>query len=331
MNRSTNPVPSVVGVCAFALLAALPAHAEESEAAADLVVGPPRVAQVSGVVARSREIRLSPTAVKSTTTFFAEAPADVATLVTVALPRLDAANADTDGLVRAKTTAPDFVGVTLTVDGAAVTPAADVRASLLGLDVTDRLKADGVPLNPWIVPKIDETLGKLAADKRTFYTAHGLAQWFEGGLGGFGWDATTTLHWMQTFPKGKPIAVAVDYAPYVGFGLVTTATVDRWASRPGCLDKADEAALRKALAARSNGTSGGATALGQRRLRLAMPADPIGSFRLVVDKPKAETLVVACFPRPRQTPTPTSVVFEAKDLTPTGDLDVVLVDLPATK
>lgn len=331
MSRFPSPLGRAAVLLA-ALLGAAPATAEE-ELLPDVAVAPPRVAPITAIAIKSREIRLSPTLQRTTTTFVNDTAAEVATLVAMSLPRLDAATAGLDGLVRGAPGAADFIGVRVAVDGKPVEPRADVRASVLGLDVTDRLKADGVPLDPWTTPRIDEILAKLPADKRPFYVAHGLAQWFEGGPGAFGWDVATTLHWIQAFPPGKPVTVVEDHAPLVGTGLVTLATVDRWAAHPGCLDKASEAALRKALAAgRPAGADPGtSTALMQRRVRLALGPDTVGAFRLVVEKPKPETLVIACWPAEPKKPTAEAVVVEASNFTATADLDVVFVDPPAQK
>ena len=89
MTTIASRIPIAAAVAAL-LAAALPASAQD-EASADVGVAPPRVPALTAVAVRAREIRLSLTATRITTTFLIDGPAGVTTLVAVALPRLEAA------------------------------------------------------------------------------------------------------------------------------------------------------------------------------------------------------------------------------------------------
>lgn len=256
-------------------------------------------------------------------------------LVTVPLPHLDATTENLDELIDRKTNSADFIGVSIDVDGRSVTPAVDVRASTLGLDVTDRLKADGISPNPWLDPATETKLEKLPPEKRATYAALGLAQWDEGKVAFFGWDVATTLHWIQEFPAGKTTRITVRHRPLFTRELITDVGIDRLAKTERCLDKPTEAALRAAFAAnRPPGSAPGAgSALMARRVAVPLGAkagEAIESFRLTVERPTPRTIVVVCG-ADRMKHEPDGLVWEAKALVPEGDLSVLFIEPPKVK
>ena len=318
-------------VLAGFVAAAAPALAEGSDpplAAGGLLIGPN-----AGITVVSQDLRLSEKTIEATWELVNASDADLTTLVAFPLPNLTPVDAD---LFEGRGGDPvDFLGSTIEVDGKKVAPSVEQHASVLGLDVTARLAADGVALNPYSSPKAREALARLSPDKRAFYTDRGMALWLEGAPTGLSWTVSTTFHWMQSFPKGRTVRIVHRYRPIVGRELLTEATLDRWATPGGgrdapCLDKAGGEALKKALAAAKR--PDGSTALMQRRIayRLAPPdgpTGPIGRFRVSVEKPKPTTLAAVCLDGAAGRSGPTGIVFEATDFVPKSDLSVMLVDL----
>jgi hypothetical protein len=327
---AASRIASMVVLAALAAAPA-PALAEGSDpplAAGGLLVGPN-----AGLTVAAQDLRVSEKAIEATWDFVNASDRDLTTLVAFPLPTLTPIDAD---LFEGRGGDPvDFLASTIEVDGKKITPTVEQHASVLGLDVTARLAADGVALNPYTGPKAREALAALAPDKRGFYADRGMAVWLEGAPTGLAWTVSTTFHWMQSFPKGKTVRIVHRYRPMVGRELVTEATLDRWAT-PGagrdapCLDKAGGEALRKALAAAKR--PDGSTALMQRRIayRLAPPdgpAGPIGHFRVTVEKPKPTTLAAVCLDGATAKAGPTGLVFEATNFVPKSDLSVMLVEL----
>ncbi|WP_165498247.1 DUF4424 family protein [Siculibacillus lacustris] len=298
----------------------------------ELVAGGLVLPANAGVAVKSEDLHISEKAIDIAYEFLNAGDKDVTTLVAFPLPVLSPADSE---IFEARDGGDpvDFLGFTVDVDGRRIKPQAEQRASVLGLDVTDRLVADGVALNPYVGARAREALAKLPAAKQGFYAERGLAVWLEGAPTGLAWTVSTTFHWMQTFPAGKAVRIVHHYRPIVGRDLLTEATLDRLAGgRAGvCLDKTGEAALRKALVA-GRKAGGGSTALMQRRVGFALGAGagwggPIGNFRLTIDKPRADTLVATCFAGAPPKIGPTSLVWEAKDFTPKDDLSILFVDL----
>ena len=321
------------GLLAVVLAAPLagPAAAEENDGLADAVVSPLRFAADSGLVVAEARVALSLGRQERSWVIAAPGPSAVTTLFALALPRLDAATASLDGLVRRP--GADFLGLALAIDGRPLAATIDSRASRLGVDLTERLKADGVPVDPWTTANVEKALAAVAPERRPFYAERGLVVWDGDAVGRFGWDVDTTLSWTATVPAGGRVTVTEAHVPTVGTALLSAVGLERLLARPDCRpDAATAAALKKALAPAKGAAT--TTASMSRRLRVALadpgrPAVPLGRLAVTLETPTATTLVVACGPLAGRRTGPTTVVFEATAITPTADLDLLLID-PAT-
>ncbi len=145
---------------------------------------------------------------------------DEKTLVAFPMP-------DIDGNPFVPTAIPDdtsenFLDFTVAVDGKIVEPKVDMRASVVGIDVTDELKSHGIPLFPFgdaayaatdALPddvKLDMARrGILVLDE--FDQGQGMEKHYRPY-----WTLRTTYWWEMTFPAGKEVIVQHRYKPSVG-------------------------------------------------------------------------------------------------------------------
>lgn len=288
----------------------------------------------SGVAMVSEDLKIAVGGIEIAYVFRNGGDAPVTTLVAFPLPLLPAGAPDIADALPQEDDPLNFVGFTVAVDGKPVTPAVDQRASVLGVDITDRLKADGVPLNPFVRQEARAALAGLPKDKRAFYERNGLAVWSGDDPLSVQWDVATSFYWQQTFPAGKPVAVAHRYMPVSGSGLMTAgdlAAPERVADlrQAFCLTDQDLERLRGWVApAKSGQVAQLQRATVQYVLRTgANWAGPIGQFRLTVVKPAPDALMAFCVPA-GLTRSADGTVFEAKDFVPQSDLAILFVSAP---
>jgi Domain of unknown function (DUF4424) len=236
----------------------------------------------------------------------------------------------------------NFLGFEVKVDGKDVKPELQQHAFALGIDITDLLKQNHVPVNPVAQPVFAalEALPEATAN-----------EWIDRGLmfidsydDGAGWkDVRTplwslksTYWWQSSFPAGKEVKVWHSYKPSVGgTSGVSFFTDGHFDDESGtysdykkryCMDQAFEKAILKAAKENKDGypmlmeqrieyvlTTGGNWALGT-----------IGDFKLTVDKGKKENLISFCGQNVKKTG-PTTFEITAKDYYPEQDLDILIM------
>ncbi|MFS8036536.1 DUF4424 family protein [Xanthobacter sp. AM11] len=321
---------------AAALLAGLacgaaPARANDSTAV--LGAGGLQLTVNSGIAMKSEDLKISVGAVEITYLFENGGDAPVTTLVAFPLPVLRAGDPDIADALPRENDPLNFVGFTVSVDGKPVTPQVEQRASILGVDITDRLKADAIPLNPYVRQQARAALARLPKEKREFYVRNGLAVWSGDEPLSVQWDVATTFFWQQTFPAKSVVKVQHRYVPVSGSGLLSAAQL----AAPGamealgrryCLDAAAAERIRAGLAAPRAGAEGRRmkTSTLEYVLRTgANWAGPIGRFRLTIEKPAADAVPALCAPGRLVPASPTALVFEATDFTPVADLDILFL------
>ncbi len=324
---------------ALAFGAASGAFANDSTA--QLGVGGLVLTQNAGIAMQSEDLRISVKSIDIDYVFQNDGDADVTTIVAFPLPRLSGNDEDFGVELPRENDPIDFIGFKIEVDGKQITPQVEQRASVLGLDITDRLKADGVPINPFTHASSRAALAKLPKEKRDFYIQHGLAVWSEGQPTSVQWDVTTTFYWMQTFPSRKPIKVHHSYHPVIGGAHLSdadlnTATTMARLSRTYCLDKSGEAGMRKAFATlNQKGPADGTPLLNETRVDYVLStganwSGPIARFKLTIDKPSPDAVMSLCFPGKFQKISPTGFSFESNDFEPKQDLSILFVNAGLT-
>jgi hypothetical protein len=183
----------------------------------------------------------------------------------------------------------NFLGFSTRVDGAQVRTEIEQKAMARGVDRADWLRRNDIPLAPH---RAVDAIGSLPEGLRAEAVRLGLAD--ENLYPA--WTLKTAYHWVQTFPAGRPVVIEHRYAPSVG-ATAGTQLGSSWGSetqRRYCVGADIQRTLR-----RSTGANDGSPPYSERWLDYILVTganwkDPIGEFRLVVDKGSPRNLVSFC-------------------------------------
>ncbi|MDO5705877.1 MAG: DUF4424 family protein [Paracoccus sp. (in: a-proteobacteria)] len=198
-----------------AALTTAPAWANDSEAglsAGGLVL---ELRQNDRIEMQSEVLRISPDRVQVDYVFLNHGSDDQTITVAFPLPDLSISPELPVGYYQGWQEDKDSLEFHITVDGRPVTPQAQRRAVLAGRDVTDRVTAAGLPLNPMLAAAM--------ADNGVLLTPHQRALMPDGQPD---WALETVYHWQQTFPAGHPLRVSHDYRPISGGAIIVPGQID---------------------------------------------------------------------------------------------------------
>lgn len=317
-------------------LSVVPALANDSTA--ELGTGGLILARTDAIAMQKENLFISEDEVRVDYVFRNQTNADVETVIAFPLPEIDG----NPNSMPAIPNDPDanFLGFTATIDGRPVTATLEQRAFATGIDITQDLVAQGVPL----YPNGDATLKAL--EKIPERTA---ADWIDRGIividefdDGSGWKKVrspywrlqSTYWWRSRFPANTDVAVSHRYRPSVGGSVGLNFLVD---GKPGgeifaaykakyCIDSSFEKAVIKAGA---TGTEA-QPALYESRISYVLTTGgnwangTIGEFKLTIDKGDPAALVSFCGSGVKKTG-PTTFEMSAKDFDPQRDIDILLL------
>jgi Domain of unknown function (DUF4424) len=218
----------------------------------------------------------------------------------------------------------NYMKFAVTVNGRPVGTRLREIATLAGKDVTQRLKAAGLP--PLFENKGQEAVRRVPRSVKDALIADGFFDKPTGDPPVYtaNWKYQVLFEWEQSFPPG-PTRVDIRYRPIIGDGqdygdfYEGPAAVER-----NCVDDVFRAALKRGR---------GASKLGDRLtlgyvLKTARYWNgPIGKFRLVVDKEKPDHLVAFC-PLQAKKISPTQFEWTATNFVPDRDVEVVFFTTP---
>ena len=226
------------------------------------------------------------------------------------------------------------------VDGRPVATQVEYRALWQDVDHSDLLNRLGVPImyaEGGDIAPIERALSALPAAERERLLALGLVEPLDENGDGRTltplWTVREIWHWEQVFPAGRDLRIEHSYRPgaggTIGTGLAPGAVdedVNRGMIERYCIDEnfmaAFERVVRRSpdrLIAEHNVSYILTTGAGWR--------SPIGEFRLVVDKGRAENLVSFCEEGVRRIG-PTRFEVRRRNWRPTRDLHVVILQPP---
>jgi hypothetical protein len=324
----------VAGVLAMAGLAA--AHANDSTA--ELRAGGLHLIRSDVIDMVSEDLFLSTREVRVKYVYRNTSSADVTTRVAFPLPDIgwEFGEAPVDLPNRSS---PNFVDFRTSVDGKDVPLDIEMRAVLeSGIDVTDRVKAAGLPFlvtnfEAWDAAQTSFplALAKQLRDEGVIWLDldpdTGAISYLRPA-----WTLKTTFHRMQTFPAGRDVVVEHVYKPVVG-GSVGASYIyadegERAAIKADyCIDDAFDAALDRMK--RSTGDDQMITerTLGYVLTTGANWAKPIGTFRLTIEKDSPEQLLTVCADGIKKTG-PTSFELLRKDFSPEQDIAMMMLQRP---
>ena len=232
---------------------------------------------------------------------------------------------------------PNFVDFRTSVDGKDVPLDIEMRAVLdSGLDVTDRVKAAGLPFHVTSFEAWDAAhtslplaLAKQLRDEGVIWLDLDPATEEIAYLRP-AWTLKTTFHRMQTFPAGRDVVVEHVYKPVVG-GSVGASYIyadegERAVIKADyCIDAELDAALD-----RMKRRAGDDQLISERTLGYVLTtganwAKPIGSFRLTIEKDAPDQLITLCAEGLKKT-SPTRFEMTRTDFTPQDDIRIMMLE-----
>lgn len=315
-----------------ALVLAAPAAANDS--VASMGAGGLVLQRTAGIEMRSEDLYVSAREIRVRYRFFNRTAQDIATLVAFPMP-------DLQGGIESDVALEDPLRMpfTTTVNGHSVATNVEQKAVLNGVDHTGLLRGLGVPLSPrgdatlqalsaLPQPQVDMLIemGLVEFQPSTPPNANGadyLVQFVPL------WTLKTTHYWTQVFPAGRELDVRHQYTPAVGgssgsaFGDpgLTNSDYANEESTRYCADDAFHAGARRM---RARGLYLTETWVDYILTTGANWAEPIGDFRLVVDKGASRNLVSFCGEGVRKIG-PTQFEIRRRNYTPTRDLSVLIL------
>ena len=174
----------------------------------------------------------------------------------------------------------------------------------------------------------DALVGKLRAlppAARRELERHGLVDWRVDGEGEafpeWHWELEVLYYWEQVFPPDRDVVIIHEYTPIAGKFLYSEG--EPWVRKTFCTDDAFRAAARRLR------TKGAALVGTDVEFILTTGnnwAEPIGNFRLVIDKKRPDALVSLCWKGRLRKTSPTRFEFSARDFSPREDLRVMFLE-----
>lgn len=329
-----------MGLLFFAALAVAAARsALANDSAVELSVGGMTFTQSSDVSMEEEVLTITPENVTVLYRFLNQTQAPVTLTVGFPLPELDLA--DQDILYAIPGSDPvNFVDFKTKVDGKSIRFDVIQRARLGAKDVTAAIRDAGLPIlltgadaQPHISALAPEVRERLLNDGLLIPVGSN-----EKGeqLYGPGWLVTTSFTRKQVFPPGQAVTVEHRYKTSLGASQDTilrkalrnsdgmAQTLEQY-RKDYCLPEDFFGGLDKLAGA----DPANSAKLQERRIAYVLKtganwSGPIKSFRLVVDKGRADRLVSFCFDNVKKI-SPTVFAASLENFVPTQDLKILLV------
>ncbi len=322
--------------CSFA--GATPCRANDT--AAELSVGGLVFTRSPDVAMESEELTITPEVITIKYLFRNQSASPVTLRVAFPLPDIDLTEAE--NYVFPVGDPNNFVGFETKIDGKPIEMSMTQRAMLGGKDVTASLRAMGVPLLP--IGAKQKRLPDLPPATRQRLIDDGLL--IQSGsddrdrpIYDAGWTVKMSAVRQQTFPPNRLVAVEHRYRTSLGVSNDTVLRkalrqnkamekeVDRY-RRQFCVSDSFLASLDKL----AGSTEANTAKLTEWRISYVLKtganwAGPIKSFRLIVDKGKANRIVSFCAPNIKEI-SPTQSDSTATNFTPDKDLKILIVGRP---
>ena len=266
----------------------------------------------AGIAMKSEDLYISPDAVRVKYEFLNTTARDEKIIVAFPMPDITTEGVDDNIAIPDIQQPENFLDFKTMVEGQPVVAHVEQRVFKKGVEYTALLKKLGIPLMP-LLQDTDAKLDKLsAADKQTLIKAELVSDdEYDVGKGmehhlGAAWTLKTTYWWEQTFPAGKILHVEHDYKPPAW--AAPRAPSWRWSDAKTNEEfKPYVAKYWRRRRPRRGGEEreGGRSVRSTRPItnmahrlhpedRLELGSEPIGDFRLVLDKGAATNLLSVC-------------------------------------
>ncbi len=234
----------------------------------------------------------------------------------------------------------NIFGFSVEIDGNAVEPQLEMRASAASLDVTEDLIAAGIPINH-LVSGIEDQLAALNDDTKADWIARGILHhdFFEDGDTRVDtywplWSLRATYWWWSTFPANERMRVSHRYKPSVG-GTAGVSFLEM-DGRPGGYDLAGyqrrycmEPSFLRALENATKQSGQDYPPFSEAWISYVLTtggnwAGSIGRFTLTIDKGETENFVSFCGEGVEKIG-PTTFRMVKEDFYPERDLDILIM------
>ena len=317
---------------ALAALAAacLATPGSANDSVASMGTGGLVLGRTDGIVMRSEDLFVSAREIRVRYRFFNRTDRDIATIVAFPLPDIVGGSEGDVAL-----SDPGQLAFTTTVAGRRVATNVEQKAMLGDVDRTGLLRGLGVPLSPYD-PATPGALAALPRQQIDMLVEMGLIEdrtWTQAGTAHVEfkalWTLRTTHYWTQVFPAGRELGVDHRYVPAIG-GSAGSAFGDpelmetEWFNETATTYCADEAFAAAAARKRARGEYLTETWIDYVLTTGANWAEPIGEFRLVVDKGSPRNLVSFCGEGVRRI-SPTRFEMRRTNFVPDTDLRVLIL------
>lgn len=280
------------------------------------------------ITMESEDLYVSPREVRVSYVFRNQAGEDRTHLVAFPMPQIDPQDYLESDISIPSPEADNFMDFSVKVGGEEIAPALEMRALSGGIEVTERLAALDVPLNPLTQAAVRAVSALPRADQESL-AAMGAVIIDEDGARP-AWSLRSTYYWQQTFPAAAPLAVSHRYVPAVGMTMFyyKTSVEDGALARAYCIDAGTDRAIRKKMAGQPKDNP----YLMQSSIEYILTTGAnwqgsIGDFRLVVDKLRSDAIVSFCMDGVKKI-APTQFEVRKKDFYPTQDLRILLLRAP---
>jgi hypothetical protein len=322
---------SVIGIFLAGAIA-VPACANDSTA--ELATGGLVLTRNDDIEMRAEDLFISAREIRVHYRFFNKSSRDVTVLVAFPMPDISIEHQDQN--ISVPTEDPvNLLAFTTRVNGRPVAAQAEQKVVSAGIERTQLLRGLGIPLAPHL-QSTNQALDRLPRQRWEELTRAGLAEVEEYDVGkgmekhlSARWTLRTTFHWQQPFPAGVETVIEHRYKPSLGASAGTMlgsreAAAEPWFAeyrRKYCMDQPFVAAVERAHHIGRSFT--------EERIDYILStganwAGPIRSFRLVVDKGDADSLVSFCGDGVRRI-NATQFEMRKTDFTPEGNFSVLIL------
>ncbi|ANM09428.1 MULTISPECIES: DUF4424 domain-containing protein [unclassified Rhizobium] len=229
----------------------------------------------------------------------------------------------------------NFLHFSTVQDGRPITAKLQQRVVSLGIDVTDELAKNNIPVLPYS-QKTRDALAKLPQTVRKDWIARGLIYPMTDADLVPLWTLRSTYWWRTTFPAKAKVSVEHRYQPAVG-GTVAISFLENGQpkgerfeeySRKYCLDgDFVRVAQQRAGEAEAGGANYTESWISYVLSTGANWAGPIRHFQLTVDKGKPGSLISFCGSNVEKIG-PTTFRMTSEDFDPAKDVDILILNPP---
>lgn len=323
-----------VALCLLLALSTLvSASALRNDSVASMGTGGLVLQRTTGIEMRSEDLYVSAREIRVRYKFFNRTDRDITTLVAFPMPVVTGRPESDIGINQADPLV--LTPFTTTVNGRRAATNVEQRAFIGDVEHTDLLRGLGVPLSPHR-PETGPAILSLPRPQIEMLVELGLIEdrsWTDAGVthADFAplWTLKTIHYWNQVFPAGRELGIDHRYTPAIG-GSAGSAVGDPAMAGSEAMADYQRKYCTDAAFVR------GAERMRRRRLNLSETwvdyvlttganwAEPIGEFRMVVDKGSSRNLISFCGEGVRKIGS-TTFEIRRRNYTPTNDLSVLIV------